>query len=171
MLLFPPLNAPVRQSTMSRVYPLPLAMPNIQRYIHHCPPGQLRSHDHNIVHRMDITHQSKRRFPWHQGGPVPSWLLVASDFGASGGLVFPASFAAVSAFFFSIAVSTCQMARSSSTSSCGRSNACVIFWPLAWERSIVSPSGCGISILGGGGRISAAGLVVVGSGAEGSGSS
>lgn len=58
----PPLNAPVRQSTMSRVYPLPLAMPNIQRYIHHCPPGQLRSHDHNIVHRMDIAHRPDDRF-------------------------------------------------------------------------------------------------------------
>ena len=39
--LFSPSNPPVRQSTMSRVYPLPLPlpMPNIQRYIRPCPPG------------------------------------------------------------------------------------------------------------------------------------
>lgn len=44
-----------------------------------------------------------------------------------------------SAFCFSMAVSTCHIARSSSISSWGRSKACVIIFPFDWDSSIVSP--------------------------------
>lgn len=47
--------------------------------------------------------------------------------------------AAISALRLLMAVSTCHIARSNSTSSWGRSRACVILLPLACDSSILSP--------------------------------